>query len=131
MQSLALDVNVVSEEGQRAEMRDEDDDLLRAAEELGIDLTGVRAPAPAVADGAVEGDEEDADVPPTEATEDSEEPSAAVGVEDVHEPEGGLEEAEDDLGVEELLAEGAEELDLVLGDGALEPDLVDEPANES
>ena len=44
MQSLALDVNVVSEEGQRAEMRDEDDDLLRAAEELGIDLTGVRAP---------------------------------------------------------------------------------------
>ncbi len=42
MQSLALDVNVVSEEGQRAEMRDEDDDLLRAAEELGIDLSGVR-----------------------------------------------------------------------------------------
>ena len=45
MQSLALDVNVVSEEGQRAEMRDEDDDLLRAAEELGIDLSGVRAVA--------------------------------------------------------------------------------------
>ena len=43
MQSLALDVNVVSEEGQRAEIRDEDDDLLRAAEELGIDLSGVRA----------------------------------------------------------------------------------------
>ena len=38
MQSLALDVNVVSEEGTRTEMRDEDDDLLRAAEELGIDL---------------------------------------------------------------------------------------------
>ncbi len=46
MQSLALDVNVVSEEGERAEMRDEDDDLLRAAEELGIDLSGVRAGAP-------------------------------------------------------------------------------------
>ena len=43
MQSLALDVNVVSEEGERAEMREEDDDLLRAAEELGIDLTGVRS----------------------------------------------------------------------------------------
>ena len=43
MQSLALDVNVVSEEGMRAEMGDEDDDLLRAAEELGIDLSGVRA----------------------------------------------------------------------------------------
>jgi DNA-directed RNA polymerase subunit beta len=46
MQSLALDVNVVSEEGQRAEMADEDDDLLRAAEELGIDLSGVRAGDP-------------------------------------------------------------------------------------
>ncbi len=42
MQSLALDVNVVSEEGERAEMGEEDDDLLRAAEELGIDLSGVR-----------------------------------------------------------------------------------------
>ena len=43
MQSLALDVNVVSEEGTRAEMGDEDDDLLRAAEEAGIDLSGVRS----------------------------------------------------------------------------------------
>ena len=42
MQSLSLDVNVVSEEGTSAELRDEDDDLLRAAEELGIDLSGVR-----------------------------------------------------------------------------------------
>ena len=50
MQSLALDVNVVSEEGTRAEMRDEDDDLLRAAEELGIDLSGVRAGDGAAAD---------------------------------------------------------------------------------
>ncbi|MGI9019213.1 MAG: DNA-directed RNA polymerase subunit beta, partial [Solirubrobacterales bacterium] len=50
MQSLALDVNVVSEEGARAEMRDEDDDLLRAAEELGIDLSGVRAGNGAEAD---------------------------------------------------------------------------------
>ena len=44
MQSLALDVNVHSEEGAGVEIRDEDDDLLRAAEELGIDLSGVRAP---------------------------------------------------------------------------------------
>jgi hypothetical protein len=43
MQSLALDVNVVSDDGPAAEMGDEDDDLLRAAEELGIDLSGVRA----------------------------------------------------------------------------------------
>ena len=50
MQSLALDVNVVSEEGERAEMREEDDDLLRAAEELGIDLSGVRQTDGAAAD---------------------------------------------------------------------------------
>ena len=53
MQSLALDVNVVSEEGERAEMREEDDDLLRAAEELGIDLSGVRA-TDGGADGAAD-----------------------------------------------------------------------------
>src|SRR5436305_728958 len=39
MQSLALDVNVRSEEGTGVEIRDEDDDLLRAAEELGIDIS--------------------------------------------------------------------------------------------
>jgi DNA-directed RNA polymerase subunit beta len=50
MQSLALDVNVRSEEGAGVEIRDEDDDLLRAAEELGIDLSGVRAPHPEAAD---------------------------------------------------------------------------------
>jgi DNA-directed RNA polymerase subunit beta len=58
MQSLALDVNVVSEEGERAEMREEDDDLLRAAEELGIDLSGVRATDGQAADEAA--DTEDA-----------------------------------------------------------------------
>ena len=57
MQSLALDVNVVSEEGQRAEMRDEDDDLLRAAEELGIDLSGVRALAGDGSDEQLEGED--------------------------------------------------------------------------
>jgi DNA-directed RNA polymerase subunit beta len=50
MQSLALDVNVRSEEGGGVEIRDEDDDLLRAAEELGIDLSGVRQPAADSAD---------------------------------------------------------------------------------
>jgi DNA-directed RNA polymerase subunit beta len=54
MQSLALDVNVVSEEGERAEMREEDDDLLRAAEELGIDLSGVRATDGGAADESME-----------------------------------------------------------------------------
>ena len=64
MQSLALDVNVVSEEGQRTEMRDEDDDLLRAAEELGIDLSGVRTGDGAGADEAVEGEDDTNDGPP-------------------------------------------------------------------
>jgi DNA-directed RNA polymerase subunit beta len=59
MQSLALDVNVVSDDGARAEMGDEDDDLLRAAEELGIDLSGVRS-----SDGGSDGaaDEEETEV---------------------------------------------------------------------
>jgi DNA-directed RNA polymerase subunit beta len=39
MQSLALDVNVLSDEGRAVEVREEDDELLRAAEELGIDLS--------------------------------------------------------------------------------------------
>ena len=68
MQSLALDVNVVSEEGERAEMREEDDDLLRAAEELGIDLSGVRSNDVAVADEAIEEEGE------TQAASDTESP---------------------------------------------------------
>ena len=39
MQSLALDVHVLSDEGREVEVREEDDELLRAAEELGIDLS--------------------------------------------------------------------------------------------
>jgi len=61
MQSLALDVNVVSEEGTRAEMREEDDDLLRAAEELGIDLSGVRATDGQAADESTDGEEDGSD----------------------------------------------------------------------
>jgi DNA-directed RNA polymerase subunit beta len=67
MQSLALDVNVVSEEGERAEMREEDDDLLRAAEELGIDLSGVRATDGQAADEGVEGEGETAEASEEEA----------------------------------------------------------------
>jgi DNA-directed RNA polymerase subunit beta len=39
MQSLALDVHVQSDDGRDVEVREEDDELLRAAEELGIDLS--------------------------------------------------------------------------------------------
>jgi DNA-directed RNA polymerase subunit beta len=94
MQSLALDVGVVSEEGQHTELRDEDDDLLRAAEELGIDLSGVRAPTgevsetePPPEDGAVaESDAQD-------GQDEDGEPEVALDIE-------GL--IEDSIGIEEL-----------------------------
>ncbi|MDW5596569.1 DNA-directed RNA polymerase subunit beta [Conexibacter stalactiti] len=87
MQSLALDVNVVSEEGTRAEMREEDDDLLRAAEELGIDLSGVRATDGQAADEGTES-EDDTDAGAPEATAEEapgDEPLAAVADEDLSE----------------------------------------------
>ena len=62
------------EEGARAEVGEEDDDLLRAAEELGIDLSGVRSADPAgggAADEQVEQlDETDAGPPETAADDD-------------------------------------------------------------
>jgi DNA-directed RNA polymerase subunit beta len=54
IQSLSLDANVVSEAGE-VEISEEEDDLLKAAEELGMDLTGVRADSP---DGAADEREE-------------------------------------------------------------------------
>ncbi|MDQ3090943.1 MAG: DNA-directed RNA polymerase subunit beta [Actinomycetota bacterium] len=54
MQSLGLDVNVVSDDGGAGSVADEEDDLLRAAEELGIDLSGVRAGEVAAADEQTE-----------------------------------------------------------------------------
>jgi DNA-directed RNA polymerase subunit beta len=90
MQSLALDVNVVSEEGQRAEIRDEDDDLLRAAEELGIDLSGVRALSGDAADEAVEG--EDATDAATNGSEPDAEPDAPIDLEGAEDLEEGAPE---------------------------------------
>jgi DNA-directed RNA polymerase subunit beta len=87
MQSLALDVNVVSEEGERAEMREEDDDLLRAAEELGIDLSGVRATDGQAADEETESEGETAEAS-GEAT-DGDDPEL--------EPDEALQEAVEDF----------------------------------
>jgi len=39
MQSLCLNVEVLSSDGMTLEMRDTDDEVFRAAEELGIDLS--------------------------------------------------------------------------------------------
>jgi DNA-directed RNA polymerase subunit beta len=102
MQSLALDVNVVSEEGQRTEMRDEDDDLLRAAEELGIDLSGVRALAGDTPDETAEGDD---------ATE-AETPSDGAEADDADEAEVLAEAgAAEELVDEAIDLEGIEDLD--------------------
>jgi DNA-directed RNA polymerase subunit beta len=102
MQSLALDVNVVSEEGQRAEMRDDDDDLLRAAEELGIDLSGVRAVAGEAVDETL-GGEDDSDA--AEGSAEGTEPDAA--------------------GTDEELFEGSDADEGILADDGLEVEDVD------
>ena len=64
MQSLALDVHVQSNDGREVEVREEDDELLRAAEELGIDLSPATVRAAAgelsaqeVEEGAAQADE--------------------------------------------------------------------------
>ncbi len=104
MQSLALDVNVVSEEGQRAEMRDEDDDLLRAAEELGIDLSGVRALAGDAADETLEGqDAADAG----EALENGSEPDGDGLVKG----EAGEDALAEDLDIDEIEGLGGSDAD--------------------
>ena len=64
MQSLGLDVKVQGEAGPEFSAREEDDDLLRAAEELGIDLSGGLGAAP---DGGAEGDGETVEVAGAEA----------------------------------------------------------------
>jgi DNA-directed RNA polymerase subunit beta len=96
MQSLALDVNVVSEEGESAELGDEDDDLLRAAEELGIDLSGVRA-------GSGDEDAEETDDPEA-ADEHTERIDSAAETPPGGEPEVEEEVIDPDLETSEALA---------------------------
>ncbi len=146
MQSLALDVNVVSEEGGHTEMHDEDDDLLRAAEELGIDLSGVRAPTGEVNEDVIDGEGEGAAEVPSDALGDDGgevssngagplaghedeaadvEDALGVGHDDI-EDVASVAGAEDDLGVAELLGEALAEID-GLEDALPEPDLDGEP----
>jgi DNA-directed RNA polymerase subunit beta len=106
MQSLALDVVVQSDEGNVVEVREEDDELLRAAEELGIDLSpgslraAARQPTAEEAEEGQErvdqdgemalpndetlGDLDEVDVPVTaeEAEEEEEEEPATVDLEE-------------------------------------------------
>ena len=110
MQSLALDVNVVSEEGERAEMREEDDDLLRAAEELGIDLSGVRATDGAAADEATEhvGETVEASEEETAAENPDLEPGEELAEEDFETDVDPMLETEIDAGEAEGVTEEAE-----------------------
>ncbi len=61
IQSLGLDVNLVADET-AVEFGEEDDELLRAAEELGIDLSGVRADGEDGKDGKGAADEREEQV---------------------------------------------------------------------
>ena len=91
MQSLALDVQVLSDEGREVEVREEDDELLRAAEELGIDLSpgSLRAAARQPTAEELEEGEEAADgggellVAADEVLEDVEEAPLEAGLADV------------------------------------------------
>jgi DNA-directed RNA polymerase subunit beta len=99
MQSLALDVHVLSDEGKEVEVREEDDELLRAAEELGIDLSpgslraAARQPtAEEVEEGAERVDEEgELKLPADEALGDLADVEVTPGV-------AAKEEAEEDAG---------------------------------
>jgi DNA-directed RNA polymerase subunit beta len=111
MQSLALDVNVVSEEGERAEMREEDDDLLRAAEELGIDLSGVRTTDGAAADETIEHEGE----------------TGEASAEEVEDEESDLESGED-VEAEDFAAVVDPMLDADVGPGEAEGVLEEDEA---
>jgi DNA-directed RNA polymerase subunit beta len=106
MQSLALDVHVLSDEGKEVEVREEDDELLRAAEELGIDLTpgSLRTtPRPPTAEEVEEGQERvdqdgDLKVPADEALgdlADVEVEPEAIATEEAEEAAGPLGEPAD------------------------------------
>jgi DNA-directed RNA polymerase subunit beta len=41
MQSLCLDVEILTEGGEEIELKEEDDDVFKTAEELGLDLSGI------------------------------------------------------------------------------------------
>jgi DNA-directed RNA polymerase subunit beta len=105
MQSLALDVSVLSEEGGEVEVREEDDELLRAAEELGIDLSpgSLRAAArPPTAEEVEEGQDRvdqdgDLSLPADEQLDDLDDvelPPAAEAEEEAEAQVGPLADAE-------------------------------------
>jgi DNA-directed RNA polymerase subunit beta len=101
MQSLGLDVSVLSEEGESVDMIEEDDELRRAAEELGIDLTAslkkkdVDEEQPADMTLSITGEEEG-----EESEADAEEEEIEETEEEVEEEEVEAEEVEAEVEVE-------------------------------
>ncbi|MRR13144.1 DNA-directed RNA polymerase subunit beta, partial [bacterium] len=57
MQSLCLDVEIMTEEGQHIELKEDEEDVFRTAEELGLDLTGMGEPRGSAEAGIAEDDE--------------------------------------------------------------------------
>ena len=100
MQSLALDVNVLSDEGEKVEVREEDDELLRAAEELGIDLSpgSLRAAARQPTAEEVEEGQERTDETGAELTLPTDETLGDLADVEVTPAEGAKEEAEAQAG---------------------------------
>ena len=41
MQSLCLDVEIIAESGEEIELKEEEEDIFKTAEELGLDLSGI------------------------------------------------------------------------------------------
>ncbi len=144
IQSLALDMSVQSEEGAVLEVREEDDDLLRAAEELGIDLSaglrrqqaeageleaaGVDSSALQDVIGAGSEPEED-DFAEVDVVEETPEPSA-VGAEGLLAAAAALSGVADGLGAVAIDAEDLGDIDgldlLDIDAGELESDAIDE-----
>jgi DNA-directed RNA polymerase subunit beta len=106
MQSLALDVKPMRDDGARLEIAEEDDELLRAAEELGVDLSPER----------LRSTPRDPDVQEVEA-----------GVEEI-DLDGDLHVAADEQLTEVVVDDTEEEQDDAAPLGAVEFDL--EPAEE-
>ncbi|MFA5843758.1 MAG: DNA-directed RNA polymerase subunit beta [Coriobacteriia bacterium] len=83
MQSLCLDVEILGETGEEIELKEEDEDIFKTAEELGLDLTGI---GDGIGRGALESEEgslddlddlEDLDLPDLDITLDTDEEGPA------------------------------------------------------
>ncbi|TDB38419.1 MAG: DNA-directed RNA polymerase subunit beta [Actinobacteria bacterium] len=56
MQSLCLDVEIISESGEEIELKEQDEDIFKTAEELGLDLTGMDGGSKPSVPGAIDGE---------------------------------------------------------------------------